>query len=50
MDEWGKRGFEQGEFGWPTSDYNQIAAGGISQTFQHGEIREIMGSVQAEKK
>lgn len=50
MDEWGKRGFEQGEFGWPTTDYTEIAAGGLSQDFQHGVIRQIMGTVQAEKK
>ncbi|MDO5033139.1 alpha/beta hydrolase-fold protein [Corynebacterium sp.] len=50
MNEWGKRGFEQGEFGWPSDDYSEIAAGGLSQSFQHGVIREVMGQIQAEKK
>ena len=50
MDEWGKKGWEQGEFGWPTSDYSEIAAGGLKQEFQHGTISEVMGRVQTEKK
>ena len=50
MDEWGKKGWEHGEFGWPTSDYSEIAAGGLKQEFQHGTISEVMGRVQTEKK
>ena len=50
FDEWGKHGWEQGEFGWPTKDYASIPAGGLTQTFQHGVIREVMGQVQADKK
>ncbi|MBK4173889.1 hypothetical protein GWO60_04830 [Corynebacterium macginleyi] len=50
MDEWGKNGWELGEFGWPTSDYSEIAAGGLKQEFQHGTISEVMGRVQTEKK
>ena len=50
FDEWGKHGWEQGEFGWPTEDYTSIPAGGLTQSFQHGVIREVMGQVQADKK
>lgn len=50
FDEWGKHGYEQGEFGWPTEDYKEIPAGGLTQTFQHGVIRKVMGTVQADKK
>lgn len=50
FDEWGKRGYEQGEFGWPTGDYTAIPAGGDSQEFENGTIREIMGAVQANKR
>ena len=50
FDEWGKHGWEQGEFGWPTKDYASIPAGGLTQSFQHGVIREVMGQVQADKK
>ena len=50
MDRWGQAGWEQGEFGWPTSDYSEIAAGGLSQEFQHGKISEVLGQVRAEKK
>ena len=50
FDEWGKHGYEQGEFGWPTEDYATIPAGGLTQTFQHGVIRKVMGQVQADKK
>lgn len=50
MDRWGQAGWEQGEFGWPTSDYSEIAAGGVSQEFQHGKISEVLGQVRAEKK
>ena len=50
MDRWGKAGWEQGEFGWPTSDYSEIAAGGLSQEFQHGKISEVLGQVRTEKK
>lgn len=49
FDEWGKHGFEQGEFGWPTEDYKEIPAGGLTQTFQHGVIRKVMGNIQADK-
>ncbi|WP_286954251.1 MULTISPECIES: alpha/beta hydrolase-fold protein [Corynebacterium] len=48
-DEWGKRDWERGEMGWPTEDYKEIAAGGLTQKFQHGTISEIMGQVKVEK-
>lgn len=46
FDEWGKRGWERGELGYPTSDLEDIPAGGLVQRFQHGTIRHIMGVVQ----
>lgn len=50
FDEWGKRGWEQGEFGWPTNDFTELPVGGVSQDFQHGTIRQVNGNVQADKK
>ena len=49
FDRWGERGWEQGEFGWPTEDYANIPAGGLVQKFQHGEISQIFGTVQEKK-
>ncbi|PRQ11869.1 hypothetical protein C1Y63_04315 [Corynebacterium sp. 13CS0277] len=49
-DEWGKRGWEQGELGWPTSDITNIPAGGLTMDFQHGTIRQLMGIVHVDKK
>ncbi|APT85625.1 alpha/beta hydrolase-fold protein [Corynebacterium aquilae] len=49
-DEWGKRGWEQGELGWPTSDEKSIPAGGLTIDFQHGTIKQINGVVIVDKK
>ena len=46
FDEWGKRGWEQGKLGYPTSDHEDIPAGGTRIKFQHGEIREVNGRVE----
>lgn len=46
FDEWGKNGWEQGKLGYPTSDHEDIPAGGTQIKFQHGEIREVNGRVE----
>ncbi|MEX3514652.1 MULTISPECIES: alpha/beta hydrolase-fold protein [unclassified Corynebacterium] len=46
FEDWGKRGYEQGEMGYPTSDTEQIPAGGLTQKFQKGTLSEIFGRVQ----
>ena len=50
FDEWGKRGFEQGELGWPTSDMAAIPAGGLTIDFQRGTIQQVNGAVNVRKK
>ncbi|GAB3947107.1 alpha/beta hydrolase-fold protein [Corynebacterium tapiri] len=47
---WGKKKYEQGEFGWPTSDMKDIPAGGKRIEFQHGVIEQINGQVREEKR
>ena len=42
---WGQNGYETGKYGYPTSDLNEIPAGGLSQDFEGGTIRQIMGIV-----
>ena len=42
---WGDNGYENGKYGYPTSDQNDIPAGGLSQDFENGTIRQIMGVV-----
>lgn len=46
---WGRNGYEQGDFGWPTEDYAAIPAGGLEQKFQNGTIREVNGRIQEVK-
>lgn len=46
FDEWGKRRFEQGELGFPTSDTEGIPAGGKHQQFERGELRQMFGIVR----
>ncbi|WP_080791812.1 alpha/beta hydrolase-fold protein [Corynebacterium pacaense] len=43
---WGAKGWEQGEYGWPTTDQSAISAGGESITFQHGTIRQVNGRIE----
>lgn len=45
FDEWGKRGYEQGELGWPVSDMKDIRAGGLTIDFQHGTLEQVNGVV-----
>ena len=45
FDEWGKRGWEQGELGWPVSDMTEIPAGGQTINFQRGAIEQVNGRV-----
>ena len=35
---WNRTGFEQGDFGWPTSDEVKLAGGEVKQTFERGVI------------
>ena len=50
FDEWGKRGYEQGELGWPVTDMKKIPAGGLTIDFQHGTIQQVNGRVDVRKK
>ncbi|MCP1387549.1 alpha/beta hydrolase-fold protein [Corynebacterium sp. TA-R-1] len=50
FNEWGKRGYEQGALGWPTSDYAAIPAGGLTIDFQHGRLKQVNGIVVEEKR
>ena len=50
FNEWGKRGYEQGELGWPTSDMKDIPAGGLTIDFQHGSLDQVNGVVIARKR
>lgn len=47
---WGKKGYEQGEFGFPTADQASIPAGGEVVEFERGLIRQVNGVIQEEKK
>lgn len=49
-DAWGAKGWEGGEYGWPTSDQESIPAGGETISFQHGTISQIFGKIVEEKK
>lgn len=49
-DAWGKKQYEQGEYGFPVSDQEKIPAGGESVTFQHGVIQQVNGRIIEEKK
>lgn len=46
---WGAKGYEQGEYGFPTADQAQIPAGGEIVEFQNGVIRQVNGIIQEEK-
>ena len=50
FDEWGKRGYEQGELGWPVKDMAKIPAGGLTIEFQRGTIEQVNGHVNVRKK
>ncbi|KAH8415453.1 hypothetical protein KR215_011149 [Drosophila sulfurigaster] len=42
---WGEEGYEQGRFGFPTSD--ETEENGVRRiTFQHGEIRQVNGNIE----
>lgn len=49
FEEWGKRGYEQGALGWPTSDMRGIPAGGLVIDFQHGTLEQVNGVVRERK-
>ena len=42
---WGDNGYENGKYGYPTSDQEDILAGGLKQEFQGGNISQTMGIV-----
>lgn len=46
FDAWGARGWEQGEFGFPTADQTSISAGGQVVEFENGTIRQVNGRVE----
>lgn len=46
---WGKKGYEQGEFGYPTSDQSEIPAGGQEISFERGKIKQVNGQIKEEK-
>ncbi|AVH89152.1 putative esterase [Corynebacterium camporealensis] len=48
--EWGKRGWESGKLGFPTKDFSEIAAGGLTQEFENGRISEVMGRIRVEER
>ncbi|AFH91742.1 hypothetical protein A4R63_09875 [Corynebacterium pseudotuberculosis] len=50
FDAWGAKKWEQGEYGWPTSDQSSIPAGGEEISFQHGKISEINGRVVEDRR
>ena len=50
FNEWGKRGYEQGELGWPVKDMAKIPAGGLTIDFQHGTVEQVNGVVNVRKK
>ena len=47
-DHWGTTGWENGKFGWPTGDLEEIPAGGLRQSFQHGTIKQVNGKIVEE--
>ena len=49
FDHWGTTGWEQGEFGWPTTDQTSVPAGGETVTFENGTISEINGRITEER-
>lgn len=49
FDHWGTSRWEQGEFGFPTSDLEAIPAGGLTQDFQGGTISQVNGRIQENK-
>ena len=49
FDHWGTKGWEQGEFGWPTADQTTIPAGGETVRFENGAISEVNGRIQEER-
>ena len=46
FDAWGEEGWEQGPYGWPTSDMTDIPAGGQTIEFQNGTISQINGRIE----
>ncbi len=49
FDAWGKKNYEQGEFGYPTQDHTFISTGGEEVVFQNGKISQINGTIREER-
>ena len=49
FDHWGKNGWEQGKFGWPTSDMKEIPTGGLTISFENGSLDQVFGQVRERK-
>nr|VDG61777.1 Mycolyl transferase 85A [Streptococcus thermophilus] len=49
FDHWGKKRYEQGELGWPTSDMKKIPSGGLTITFENGTVEQVFGKVRERK-
>lgn len=43
---WGREGYENGRFGYPTGELADIPGGGNRITFEHGEIRQVNGKIE----
>lgn len=46
FDAWGQDGYENGRFGYPTSDVHPVDGGGQQIDFQHGTIRLVNGKIE----
>ncbi|WP_448854328.1 alpha/beta hydrolase-fold protein [Corynebacterium frankenforstense] len=46
FDAWGKHRWEQGKYGYPTEDHQNLPGGGESVTFEHGRISQSNGVVK----
>ena len=46
FDHWGEAGWEQGDFGFPTTDQEAIPAGGNRIDFENGRIEQINGTIR----
>ncbi|WP_018024976.1 alpha/beta hydrolase-fold protein [Corynebacterium ulceribovis] len=49
FDEWGKKKWENGPYGFPSADFERPASGGERQKFQHGTIEQHNGVVKGSR-
>lgn len=50
FDRWGHHRWEQGKFGFPTTDMSEIDGGGLEIEFENGRIRQLNGVIHEEEK